>query len=398
MLHSTEHIRSNSEYFFEFTANTHTDLECSEDDVSFDILNCEIYLKYLLNGSDSPLYCSLDKWLSCENTRAVYGKNKSHRQNKCRREEKKKSKRDREDIIMLSKAREKIVNVVERIPENSISIDLCSAPGGMTQYLYEIAHPTSKVISISKQFSPLTVDVFQRMASSDEKQFPSPKLIYFEADLLSESERSTLSKKMKEIYASSSRPTMGVLFINADGAVDNTDDKTILESDLNFDLIREEISVSLKLLSKGGNFMVKVFDIVSERYADLLWKTYQNFQRFVIFKPRGSKKTNSEKYILFINFNGNSNKCQSIFKKRRLVFCDFDGIDENGNGNKLNYYQLFDHTTENGGDVNAEVINLSSEDTEDEIISASKIRFCHWLFRCNDYILECQTTALKNEI
>lgn len=211
----------------------------------------------------------------------------------------------------LSKAVDKVHELTWPLSPHSAAVDLCSAPGSMTQWLYNRAGPTNLIISTSKTFAVITKRVFATLAGSQRQGDGrnTPAFTYFEKDLLggrgptnSRAEalgyHTTIVKHIKDVARG-----IPILNVVADGADDMTHDKLVPESARNYGLINAEIEIALAVLDDGGRLLIKMFDIVNERYYSLIWKTFRCFDRAVVFKTQYSASRNSEKYIWFYGFS-----------------------------------------------------------------------------------------------
>lgn len=81
---------------------------------------------------------------------------------------------------------------------------------------------------------------------------------------------------------------------------DNQNFKEIYHSNLFF----SEIYITLKILKKGGHFILKMYDISTKISLDFLQLLYDCFESINIFKPETSRIFNSERYIICTSFKG----------------------------------------------------------------------------------------------
>jgi len=89
--------------------------------------------------------------------------------------------------------------------------------------------------------------------------------------------------------------------ITADGGFDEGNDFNNKEQ-LHYFLILNEIYTGLKLQNIGGNFILKVFDIFTNTSIHLLYLLNLLYKNIYVYKPKTSRPTNSEKYIICKNF------------------------------------------------------------------------------------------------
>lgn len=102
-------------------------------------------------------------------------------------------------------------------------------------------------------------------------------------------------------------------FITADGGFDFSNDYNNQE-DTALLLIVSQIYTILQLLSNGGHAVIKIFDILTDRTIKLLYVLYTVFDTIELYKPKISRPTNSEKYIICKHFN-NTEKGIFFYKK-----------------------------------------------------------------------------------
>jgi len=103
--------------------------------------------------------------------------------------------------------------------------------------------------------------------------------------------------------------TNGVNLVTADGGFDleETMDKTLIHKRefLSSRLLLTQVLIGIRCTKIGGNFIVKVFDTVTEISAHILFILANCFQRILIFKPISSRPANTERYIICIRRNPN---------------------------------------------------------------------------------------------
>ena len=91
--------------------------------------------------------------------------------------------------------------------------------------------------------------------------------------------------------------------ITGDGGLDTSDDYNNQEKN-SLSLIYSEIFLALNLQKKGGTFICKVFDIFLKETIKLLYILTISYENIYIHKPKFSRLSNSEKYIVCMNFKG----------------------------------------------------------------------------------------------
>jgi 23S rRNA U2552 (ribose-2'-O)-methylase RlmE/FtsJ len=90
-------------------------------------------------------------------------------------------------------------------------------------------------------------------------------------------------------------------FITGDGGFDFSSDFNNQE-DMCFKLLASEILAALYLQRPGGCFVLKVFDVFSERTIRLIHVLHKVYDKVIITKPLTSRPANSEKYLVCVNF------------------------------------------------------------------------------------------------
>lgn len=185
--------------------------------------------------------------------------------------------------IVVSRAYFKLSEIIiyfkidKIIPKNSVSLHLCEAPGGFAQASAELLG-SKKCISVSK-FCDIR---FHKFIKNNSQTF---KMIY--EDIL---------KSSTNFYKSSKYH-----FITADGAFDISENYDNQERDSD-QLITAEIRRALVCQSKGGVFVLKIFDItLIETWCNIFWlkKCYKSIY---LVKPPSSRPANSEKYIVCLDY------------------------------------------------------------------------------------------------
>jgi len=109
---------------------------------------------------------------------------------------------------------------------------------------------------------------------------------------------------------------MKIDLITADGGIDCKDENN-QEQEL-YKLILFEVYCSLKILNNEGSFILKVFDI----YTDIMQKVIdilrEVFKKVYIYKPLMSRPSNSEKYLVCIEYKKSIN-IDKLYKMLKLL-------------------------------------------------------------------------------
>ena len=96
----------------------------------------------------------------------------------------------------------------------------------------------------------------------------------------------------------------GFFLITADGGFDEGTDFNNKEQ-LHYFLILNEIYSAIYLQKQSGNFILKMFDVFTKTSVNLLYLLSLLYENVFIYKPKTSRPTNSEKYIICKNFQCN---------------------------------------------------------------------------------------------
>tara|TARA_B110000285_G_scaffold65646_1_gene75496 strand:- start:1834 stop:2910 length:1077 start_codon:yes stop_codon:yes gene_type:complete len=91
--------------------------------------------------------------------------------------------------------------------------------------------------------------------------------------------------------------------ITGDGGFDYSSDYSKQEYN-SLRLIYSEIFMALNIQSKGGAFICKIFDTFMNETIDLLYLLNLSYEKVYLHKPKMSRNSNSEKYIVCLNFKG----------------------------------------------------------------------------------------------
>jgi 23S rRNA U2552 (ribose-2'-O)-methylase RlmE/FtsJ len=89
--------------------------------------------------------------------------------------------------------------------------------------------------------------------------------------------------------------------ITADGGFDEGTDFNNKEQ-LHYYLILSEIYAAIHLQKHGGHFILKVFEIFTNTSMNLMYLLSQCYREVYIYKPKTSRPTNSEKYVVCKDF------------------------------------------------------------------------------------------------
>lgn len=139
-----------------------------------------------------------------------------------------------------------------------------------------------------------------------------------------------------DIYVSENRESLihecksGVHLFTADGGFDFTDNFENQE-DMIFELLQASAKIGLRVLLKGGMFVLKIFDFYKPETHALLYTIAGCFKEWTIYKPLMSRPCNSERYFIGRGFMGWSGKFAGVdslpevfLKELEMFQRDFD--------------------------------------------------------------------------
>jgi len=119
-------------------------------------------------------------------------------------------------------------------------------------------------------------------------------------------------------------------FITADGGFEWTDE-TIQEQEA-FRLVFAEMYNAVKIQAKGGHFVLKLFETYTNTSCKFIYIMGQLYEHIHLVKPLMGRPSNSEKYIVCINFKYNESNSfyKHIMRKLDHVFQElFDRTNSN---------------------------------------------------------------------
>ncbi|KAG0237424.1 FtsJ methyltransferase domain-containing protein 2 [Actinomortierella wolfii] len=174
-------------------------------------------------------------------------------------------------------------------------VDLCSGPGGFSEYLLwrkhtwgERAHGWATTLKGDLDF---TLEKF-----CPEANVKQSLTTHYGADGTGD----LLQRTNVEAFADAvDRDTagLGVGLVAADGGVNMDDDQAAQELRMRH-LILNQILTMFMTLQKGGDFVIKMFDIFTPVTAELVWILSRHFEKICVLKPLTSRPMNSERYVV----------------------------------------------------------------------------------------------------
>jgi len=109
--------------------------------------------------------------------------------------------------------------------------------------------------------------------------------------------------------------------VTADGGIDVSDDFNSQELQ-HIPLFYSEIYIALNVQEKGGNFVLKIYDIQYKISYQLLILLTIYYESVIICKPKTSKPANSEKYVVCKNFKGIDDNDMEKLTKIYKIICE----------------------------------------------------------------------------
>ena len=108
----------------------------------------------------------------------------------------------------------------------------------------------------------------------------------------------------------------GVDLVMGDGGFDMEEgsDKALLQHQefLSSRLLLTQAIIGIGCSKQGGNFVLKVFDTVTEFSAEILFILSCCFESIRVFKPISSRPANSERYVICLNRNADVLPCYRL--------------------------------------------------------------------------------------
>lgn len=150
-----------------------------------------------------------------------------------------------------------------------------------------------------------------------------------------------------------------VFLTTADGGFDEGSDFNHKEQ-LHFELILNEILLNISIQKKGGHFILKMFDIFCDTSIHLLYLLNNIYKNVYIYKPKTSRPTNSEKYIVCKEFIGYNDYIGNVIQNLSLLNNQYKKSTL-----QFNYFKLFENIpkefTEKIFEMNKKLLNRQCE-------------------------------------
>jgi 23S rRNA U2552 (ribose-2'-O)-methylase RlmE/FtsJ len=105
-------------------------------------------------------------------------------------------------------------------------------------------------------------------------------------------------------------------FITGDGGIDEGKSFNLKE-ELHKDLLLAEVNMTINLQKVGGSCMIKFFETFDEDTLKIMYLLVRHYKIYRVCKPKTSRPTNSERYLLCHNFVGNNSTIRT-FRRSQL--------------------------------------------------------------------------------
>ena len=188
----------------------------------------------------------------------------------------------KESNSVCSKAYYKLKEIIETcvLPTPETSLHICEAPGGFVQAT------TDSFKNLKKWYAS---------SYSNGIEFKNKLLDMNIGEIfLPEKNGNILEKSVRESF------TMKVDLVTADGSFLQENHFSIEET--NYELFAAQVDVALRCLNKNGTFVCKFFEGMETKTQVLIAILTNCFENVSIIKPKSSKETNSERYVVCRGF------------------------------------------------------------------------------------------------
>jgi len=221
--------------------------------------------------------------------------------------------------------------IKEKINKNNI-ICLCEAPGGFIQCLREI--------SIENNYKINQMDVITLLSESNHIPYWSNSIINNKDINIHSGVDGTgdifILKNVLKFIKDSKKS----MIITGDGGFDYSVDYNKQE-DMSYPLIYSEIMIALSLQEIDGIFICKMFDIFNLGTFQLIYLLCLSYDEIFLYKPKMSRLSNSEKYIICKGFKGYNKEIMNILIHNFQHKCINIELPEYFIKDILNYNEIF---------------------------------------------------------
>ncbi|KRY33868.1 MAGUK p55 subfamily member 5 [Trichinella spiralis] len=216
-----------------------------------------------------------------------------------------------------------IVPNVAEYPELFYFADVCSGPGGFTEYVLWKrgwnAHGFGMTLRNDCDFR---LDKFTASSPVMFEAFYGEDGIDGDGDITKGSNLESFSN-----FVLKNTDQKGVHLFMADGGFSVVGEE-ILQEVLSKRIYLCQSLCGLLVLRKGGTFLCKFFDTFTPFTVDLICLLWHCFDKLTLHKPHSSRPGNSEKYVIGIGFRGNCKQISDYLIKANLMFDTFNADED----------------------------------------------------------------------
>jgi 23S rRNA U2552 (ribose-2'-O)-methylase RlmE/FtsJ len=249
--------------------------------------------------------------------------------------------------------------------DNYVVFSMAEAPGGFIQELLEN--------NINKIYAN-TLKIYDPSVPKWNINLLNNKKINFYYGIKEDGDLTDINNLLSYIkYIGKS----SVDLVTGDGGFDYSNDYNKQEQN-SLPLIYSEILLALNILKPGGIFICKIFDFFLKETINLIYLLTLVFKKVYIHKPKFSRSSNSEKYLVCLDYKGyNKNINNRLFryhKNSKMMI----KINSNFN-NKINEFTS-EYISKQIEQINkgVEIINSKKKDKIPSQLQIDKaVEWCH---------------------
>ncbi len=203
-----------------------------------------------------------------------------------------------------------IYNIIPKCKEPIVTTTLCEAPGSFCQ---AIIHYRKSILTVDDLKKDIINGISLKEGTNYHtkwKNFPEKELIKFnnyfgDPDNINHNGDITNPEIIKSFIKQIGRNS---ILVTADGGLEiSTKDENYKEQ-IHFSLFFNEILIALSIQKSGGDFILKIYDILTLPTLQLIYLLTLLYEKVEIIKPQTTRQTNSEKYVICKNFKNISTK------------------------------------------------------------------------------------------